>query len=120
MSDTQHHIKTVVPVYFMEEEAQWVAYCPLLELSTYADSLGEAKVAFSEVLEIFLEEMVKRNSLEKELIRLGWTLAKSSYLPPAGNRTESLLQLGNHKKEDLPILFPSVYGGGYSNQVAVE
>lgn len=111
MIDTSgaHEIRTEVPVYFMEEDAQWIAYCPPLEITTYADSLEEAKEAFVDALQIFLEEMIERKTLEKELIRLGWTLTKSRYRPPV-SKSGSAHELGSAKKERLPVVFPSVSG----------
>ena len=102
-------IKAEVPVFFMEEDAQWIAYCPPLEITTYADTLEEAKEAFTDALQIFLEEMIDRKTLEKELIRLGWTLAKNRYRPPA-SKSGIAYGLGSAKKERLPVIFPSANG----------
>ncbi|KXK54001.1 MAG: hypothetical protein UZ07_CHB004002639 [Chlorobi bacterium OLB7] len=59
-----------------------MAVCPALDVSSYGDTMEEAKNAFEEALEIFIEETVDRGTLEKELLRMGWTLSAKEYRPP--------------------------------------
>lgn len=61
-----------VPVFLLEQDSQWVAYCPSLEVSSYGDTQEEAQTAFEEALEIFLEETVQRGTFEPELLRQGF------------------------------------------------
>lgn len=100
-------IKAEVPVFFMEEDAQWVAYCPPLAITTYADTIDEAKEAFVDALQIFLEEMIEQKNLERELLRLGWTLTQNRYRPPS-SKSGVAYGLGSAKRECLPVVFPSV------------
>lgn len=76
-------LKAKVPVLVHEEDGQFVAYCPPLDISTYAETEEELMKAFHDAFEIHLEYLLERGTLEEELIRLGWTLSKSSYQPPA-------------------------------------
>jgi predicted RNase H-like HicB family nuclease len=72
-------------VVIMQEDGHFVAYCPALNLSSYGDTEAEAKEAFDEALEIFLEETNRKGTLEKLLLKLGWQLQqipKPSYKPP--------------------------------------
>ncbi len=58
-----------------------VAYCPALDLSSYAKTEKEAKQAFSEALDIFLEYCEEQGTLEQNLIACGWKL-RHGYLQP--------------------------------------
>lgn len=76
-------------VLLIEEDDQWVAYCPALQISSYGDTQREARGAFEEAWRITLEELVKRGSLERELLRLGWRLVsvpRPIYEPPVTPR----------------------------------
>ncbi|RLD35556.1 MAG: hypothetical protein DRI73_02390 [Bacteroidetes bacterium] len=71
-------------IHFFKEGDYVVAYCPALELSSFGDDEEEAKEAFEEVLNIYMEETDNRRSLERNLLSLGWTLQKipdANYIP---------------------------------------
>ena len=75
-----------VQVKILKEGDYLVAYCPMLELSSYGKTLEEAKQGFEGAMRIFIEETVKRGTLERELLGLGWTLRQKpscEYRPPA-------------------------------------
>jgi len=95
-ASTQHILSVEVPVLIFEEDGQWIAYCPHLEVSSYGDNEEEARAAFEEALEIFFEETVSRGTLEKELVSLGWSLTSNDYRPPA-----------------TPVAVPSAYKKDY-------
>lgn len=74
-----------VQVVLYKEQKAWIAYCPSLDLSSYGDSEKEAKEAFDEALEIFIEETTQRGTLEKFLLQHGWSLKQLpnlDYTPP--------------------------------------
>lgn len=73
-----------VEVLLVKEGDYWVSYAPSLKLSSYGDSKEEAKKGFSEALEIFLEDTMKKGTLERLLIDYGWTLSRKAYQPPSG------------------------------------
>ena len=78
-------ISIVVDVIFVKEDIYYVAYCPALELSAYADSIEKAKIAFNKELDIFLEETKKHCTFEKYLLKHGWRLQQIpeiNYEPP--------------------------------------
>lgn len=90
-----------VSVILLQEDDQYVAYCPALEVSSYGDTIKEAKAAFDEALEIFLEETTAKGTLEKELLRLGWILQqkpKVLYQPPSISLKESQRLLKKNPK----------------------
>ncbi len=72
-----------VGVVFVREGDYIVAYCPALELSAYGKTEAEAKKAFEETLEIFIQEITRKGSLDRVLRKLGWVPYMQSYQPPA-------------------------------------
>lgn len=74
-----------VELIILKEGKYFVAYCPALELSSYAKSESKALSAFEENLDIFFEETIKKETLEKVLLGLGWILQQkpnANYQPP--------------------------------------
>jgi hypothetical protein len=83
-------ISVGVDVLFLQEGNQIVAYAPALELSSYGRTVPAAKKAFSEAMGIFIEEMERKGTLERVLLKLGWTLSRSRYDPPRWTAGELL------------------------------
>ena len=69
-------------IVYKDDQGHWIVYAPSLDLSDYGDSEKDVLKAFKETLNIFLKDTVERGTLERELIRLGWTLSKEKYAPP--------------------------------------
>jgi len=67
---------------YKDSDDHWIAYAPALDLTDYGDSEKDVLRAFETTLEIFLEDTVRRGTLEKELIRLGWVLSKERFEAP--------------------------------------
>jgi predicted RNase H-like HicB family nuclease len=78
-------IKLSVAVFITKENDTYVTYCPALELSSYGDSIEDAKESFEDALRIFVEETQKKGTFEKMLLHLGWALRQRPvviYDPP--------------------------------------
>lgn len=71
-----------LPVTFLREGDQFVAYTPALDLSTSGDSFEQAKKRFSEAVQIFFEECLNMGTLESVLSDLGWNKQNSQWNPP--------------------------------------
>jgi predicted RNase H-like HicB family nuclease len=71
-----------LPVSFLREGKKYVAYTPALDLSTSGRTYKEAKRRFSEIVNIFFEELVKKDTLEEVLRDLGWKRVQSKWSPP--------------------------------------
>ena len=69
-------------VSFLREGKKYVAYTPALDLSTSGRTYKEAKRRFSEIVNIFFEELVKKGTLEEVLRDLGWKRVQSKWSPP--------------------------------------
>ena len=71
-----------LPVTFLREGDQFVAYTPALDLSTSGSSFEQAKKRFGEVVQIFFEECFSMGTLENVLLDLGWKKENSEWNPP--------------------------------------
>ena len=59
-------------VEIFKEGKQFVAYCPALDISTSAETLIEIRKMFTEMVDIFFEEVTKMGTLEEVLSQSGW------------------------------------------------
>jgi len=71
-----------LPVILIKEAKYFVAYSPALELSTSGKTEEQAKKRFSEVVNIFFEEVEEKGTLNEVLTELGWQKVNSSWSPP--------------------------------------
>lgn len=62
---------------FFREGESFVAYCPVLDLSTCGATYDQAAEAFGEALSIFLEECTNRGTLDEVLQSCGWEVKKT-------------------------------------------
>ncbi len=56
-----------LPVTILREGQRYIAYTPALDLSTSGRSFKQAKQRFEELVQVFIEELVKNNTLNKVL-----------------------------------------------------
>jgi predicted RNase H-like HicB family nuclease len=78
-------IKAEVEVLIMKEEDTYVAYCPALDLSSYGETEKKALREFGLALDIFMRETDRKGTLERILLKLGWSLQQRPnpvYEPP--------------------------------------
>ena len=73
---------TNIPVSVLKEGRRFVVYSPALDLSTSGRTYNEAKKRFGEIVVIFFEELLKKNTLEEALKELGWKKIGSKLMPP--------------------------------------
>lgn len=82
-----------VPVDYFKEGDTFVAYCPVLELSSCGATYKEAAHAFAEALSIFLQECMERKTLDKVLQSLGWNISTT----PSGREIAPPLFIGQRQ-----------------------
>ena len=70
------------PVSILREGEKYIAYTPALDLSTSGDSYEETKKRFGEIVDIFIEELIKKGTLEQVLFDLGWKKIQTKWNPP--------------------------------------
>ncbi len=71
-----------IPVTFIKEGDAYIAYSPVLDLSTSADTFEKAQKRFPEAVELFFEELVEMGTLDEVLTGLGWEKAHRKWTPP--------------------------------------
>lgn len=81
MNSAQIDLK--LPVAFIREGEQVVAYTPALDISTVGGNEAEAKERFGELVRIFLADLVENNTVDAVLTELGWRKEESQWNPPA-------------------------------------
>ena len=78
-----------LPVSILREGKKFVAYTPALDLSTSADTYEKVRKRFSEIVNIFFEELIKKGTLEDVLQDLGWRRVRRKWSPPVVVSQES-------------------------------
>lgn len=71
-----------IPVTIFKEGKAFVAYSPVLDLSTSAKTFNSVKRRFGEVVEIFFEELLAAGTLDEVLTGLGWQKIHKTWSPP--------------------------------------
>lgn len=71
-----------LPVTIFKENKRYVAYTPVLDLSTSGRTYNEVKKRFGEIVNIFIEELVRNNTLDQVLKDMGWTEVRKNWQPP--------------------------------------
>ena len=63
----------------------FVAFCPSLELSSYGNSVEDAKNGFDDAMNLYLEYSIENGTLEKDLMEHGWKIEQKTRKlnPPA-------------------------------------
>lgn len=80
MKKVQFQVK--LPVSFLKEGRSFIAYTPVLDLSTVGKSFEEAQKRFTEAVQIFLKELVEAGTLDEVLSELGWQKINNTFSPP--------------------------------------
>lgn len=72
-----------LPVSIFKEGKCFIAYTPVLDLSTSGKNYEQVKTRFNEVVNIFFEELVKMGTVSEVLKSLGWRkVKKQQWMPP--------------------------------------
>lgn len=85
IKNKKESLELQLEVFIIIEGDYFIAYCPSLDLTSYANDKDSVKKTFEENLMIFLDETQKKGTLEKLLLKLGWTLRQVPeirYEPP--------------------------------------
>lgn len=72
--DKNNNIETGLSVISFIEDGVVIIYSPALDLSGYGNDFNEAKASFWETLQEFFRYTTNKNTLIKELTRLGWNI----------------------------------------------
>src|SRR4051812_15766781 len=74
-----------VSLLVFQQGDYYVAYCPSLELSSYGNSVEDAREGFDDAMNIYLEHCAEHGTLETDLLKQGWTIERkpNKLEPPA-------------------------------------
>lgn len=87
-----------LPVSIFKENKYFIAYTPVLDLSTSAESFEGVKIRFGEVVKIFFEELNEKGTTDGVLSNLGWKKVQKQWSPP---------KLIAHEEEKFSVPFPA-------------
>jgi len=71
-----------LPVNVLREGKKFVAFSPVLDLSTSGDNFEEVNKRFVEIAEIFFEEIISKGTIDEVLSDLGWKKTTKQWQPP--------------------------------------
>jgi hypothetical protein len=71
-----------LPVLITKQGRRFVVYTPALDISTSGKSEKEAKTRFGELVNLFLDEVMEKDTAGDVLFELGWTKVKRTWTPP--------------------------------------
>ena len=71
-----------LPVSFLKEDKRFIAYTPVLDLSTSGKTYKEARRRFEEAAQLFFEETLRKGTLDEALQDLGWQKREARWQPP--------------------------------------
>ncbi|MBI2405254.1 hypothetical protein HYV22_03700 [Candidatus Gottesmanbacteria bacterium] len=71
-----------LPVSIFKEGDTFIAYCPVLDLSTSAKTFEQTQKRFTQAVEVFFEELLEMGTLDEVLSSYGWTKTQSRWNPP--------------------------------------
>jgi len=75
-------LEAKLSVSIFKEGKRFVAYTPVLDLSTSGKTYKEVKKRFAEIVNIFFEETIKKGTLDEALQELGWRKIHKQWQPP--------------------------------------
>lgn len=87
-----------VLVMIGKEGDYFVAFCPAFQISSFGKTIDEAREYFTDALDVFIKDVMKKGTLERCLIDLGWSLKRDNYEPP---RFENTIDLNKLKESTL-------------------
>ena len=114
IKDTRNIHQFELSLFSFIDEGVRIIYSPALDLSGYGKTVAEAKVSFELTLEEFVSYTSNKNSLQKELKRLGWEIKKKSK-PYSAPELSSMLQ----KNDYLANIFETKDFKKYNETVAL-
>ncbi|MBL7718757.1 MAG: type II toxin-antitoxin system HicB family antitoxin [Flavipsychrobacter sp.] len=104
----KHQILSLnVSVLVFQEEGYFIAFCPALKLSSYGDSIEDAKEGFEEVITAYIEETQRQGTLNEDLTKHGWVFHSKQVFPPEqvdiDNIPAGLLKRQFNQRYEIPV-----------------
>ena len=77
-----------LPVSFIKEGKQVIAYTPALDISTVGENEAEVKARFVELVNMFFADIIETGSIDQVLTELGWQKISGAWNPPVVSNEE--------------------------------
>jgi predicted RNase H-like HicB family nuclease len=108
----KNRIELNLSIYTYKKGKQWAVHCPSLDIIDHGDTENEALVAFKISFDIYIEDALKNQTLENNLLEHGWTLTRKptkKYIPPTYTETEldDLIAVPNYSLTNESMLIPA-------------
>lgn len=71
-----------LPMFVFREGDTFIAHSPVLDLSTSANTFDKVQRRFTEVVQIFIEELLEKGTLDEVLSSYGWRHTGTDWAPP--------------------------------------
>lgn len=78
----QNMMELHINLLIFQQDEFYVSFCPSLNLSSYGQSIQDAKDGFDEVMEAFIEDSTTNKTLFSELEKHGWSLLNHHHAEP--------------------------------------
>jgi hypothetical protein len=72
LQNIEGKVKGKIPVLFFKEGKKFIAYCPVIDISTCGDTEEQASKRISEAAAIFFNEIIKMGTVDDVLSERGW------------------------------------------------
>ena len=79
-----------VPLTITKQGRRFVAYSPVLDISTSGPSEKDVQKKFGELATIFLEEIIEAGTADDVLTELGWKKVQKVWNPPQIISTQNI------------------------------
>ena len=109
ISENKHYFN--LDVYIFKENDIIIACCPSLDLSACAEAYNDIMSAFYEKLQIYLEYAIENDTLQDDLLQLGWKI-KNNIQPPKFNtllKNHQFNKLVNSSIDFERLIFPVLF-----------
>jgi predicted RNase H-like HicB family nuclease len=79
---TKVNLEMQLPISFLREGDNFIAYTPALDISTCGDTIEDAQKKFTELVHVFFEELIADGTLDETLLNSGWQKKELQWIPP--------------------------------------
>jgi vesicle coat complex subunit len=71
-----------LPIVITKQRKQFIAYSPVLDISTSGATKKNVQERFKELVTLFIEEITEAGTADEVLSELGWKKIKKNWNPP--------------------------------------
>ena len=76
------HLEANLPVIIFKERNRFIAYTPALDISTSGKTFNQVRKNFSILINLFMQESIKKGTLNEVLEEAGWAKVNNEWHHP--------------------------------------